>query len=183
MKIKPASKKGKVVVELGARDQAILTAAPAATAFRLKHILVPVDFSECSRKALRYALPFARQFGSGITLLHVVETAYVMGEFGVADYAAMAADLSTEAERQLRRMADAEIGPAAACNILVRPGRPATEIAEAARELAADLIVIATHGRTGLKHVLLGSVAENVVRHAPCPVLTVREHEREFVES
>ena len=80
-------------------------------------------------------------------------------------------------------LATEEIGASAAWKIAVRPGRPATEIVEAARELAADLIVIATHGRTGLQHVLLGSVAENVVRHAPCPVLTVREHEREFVES
>jgi nucleotide-binding universal stress UspA family protein len=183
MKIKPAGKKGKVVVELGARDQAILTTAPTAAAFRLKQILVPVDFSECSRKALRYALPFAKEFGAGISLLHVVETAYVMGEFGAVDYVAMAADLTTEAERQLRELAGAEIGSSAAWKIAVRQGRPATEIAEAARELEADLIVIATHGRTGLKHALLGSVAENVVRHAPCPVLTVRENEREFVES
>lgn len=183
MKIKPASKKGKLVVELDARDQSILPPAPAGAAFRLKQILVPVDFSECSRKALRYALPFARVFGAGISLLHVVETAYVMGEFGAVDYAAMAADLTTEAERQLCMLATEEIGASAAWKIAVRPGRPATEIVEAARELAADLIVIATHGRTGLQHVLLGSVAENVVRHAPCPVLTVREHEREFVES
>jgi nucleotide-binding universal stress UspA family protein len=183
MKVKPTRKKGKVVVELGPRDQAILGKAPAGAAFRLKQILVPIDFSECSRKALLYALALARQFGGAIRLVHVIEAAYLMGDFGAVDYAALEADLRTEAEKQLRRLAEAEIGTSVPCAMTIRSGRPATEIAEAAREFEADLVVIATHGRTGLKHVLLGSVAENVVRHAPCPVLTVRESEREFVES
>lgn len=188
MKIKPARKKGKVVVELGAKDQSLLA---AAASFRLKRILVPVDFSECSRKALRYALPFAREFGAEINLLYVVESAYVMGsmgEFGTGeyvpvDYAAMETELVAISARQLRELATAEIGSSATWKPIIRQGRPATEIVEAAREIEADLIVIATHGHTGLKHVLLGSVAENVVRHAPCPVLTVRTSEREFIES
>jgi universal stress protein A len=66
---------------------------------------------------------------------------------------------------------------------LLRSGRPAYEIVEAAKRLDTDLIIISTHGHTGLKHVFLGSTAENVVRYAPCPVLTVREHEHEFVKS
>jgi nucleotide-binding universal stress UspA family protein len=95
----------------------------------------------------------------------------------------MEAELVAISERQLRELATAEIGSSVAWKPIIRQGRPATEIVEAAREIEADLIVIATHGHTGLKHVLLGSVAENVVRHAPCPVLTVRTSEREFIES
>lgn len=183
MKVKPARKPGKVVLELGSADQALLEKSPSAATFRLKQILVPVDFSECSRKALLYALPFARQFGAGITLLHVVEAAYALGEFGAVEYPTLEADLRKAAERRLGELAVEQIGTRVAFATRVRSGRPATEIAAAARELEADLIVIATHGHTGLKHVLLGSVAESVVRHAPCPVLTVREHEREFIES
>ena len=178
MKIKPAGRKGKMVVELGAKDQSILA---AGAVFRLKRILVPIDFSDCSRKALRYALPFAREFGADLILMHIVEVAYLAGEFGTTDFVAMEADLKAGAERQLQQLGQAEIGSSVAWRIEVRSGRAAPEIAVAAREIEADLIVIATHGRTGLKHVLLGSVAENVVRHAPCPVLTVRENEREFV--
>jgi nucleotide-binding universal stress UspA family protein len=73
------------------------------------------------------------------------------------------------------------IGDAARSTTLLRTGQPHTEIVEAARELGADLIVLSTHGHTGLTHALLGSTAEKVVRHAPCPVLVVREKEHEFV--
>lgn len=183
MKAKATQKTGKAVVETGSCDHPLPCGAPAKAAFRLKQILVPVDFSECSRKALRYALALASQFGGAIRLIHVIEAAYVMGDFGAADYAALEAELKTEAEKQLSGLAESEIGSTVPCTTTLCNGRPATEIAEAAREFEADLVVIATHGRTGLKHVLLGSVAENVVRHAPCPVLTVRENERDFVES
>ena len=66
---------------------------------------------------------------------------------------------------------------------LVRTGSPADEIVDAAKEMGVDLIILSTHGRTGLKHLLLGSMTENVVRRAPCPVLVVREREREFVST
>ena len=182
MKVKPAKKPGKVMVELGPTDQTWL-AKPGGSVFQLKQILVPVDFSECSRKALRYAVPMARQFDAGLSLVYVVQLAYAFGEFGPTDYPAMEVDMKAEAERQLGELAAQEIGTSVPFTTRVRVGRPATEIVEAARQLESDLIIIATHGHTGLRHVLLGSVAENVVRHAPCPVLTVRQHEREFVES
>jgi nucleotide-binding universal stress UspA family protein len=182
MKVKPARKPGKVMVELGPRDQTWL-GSPGSPLFRIKQILVPVDFSECSRKALRYAVPMAKQFEAGLSLVYVVQLAYAFGEFGPTDYPAMEVDMKAEAERQLSELAAEEIGTVVPYTSRVRVGRPATEIVEAARELESDLIIIATHGHTGLKHVLLGSVAENVVRQAPCPVLTVRQEEREFVKS
>ena len=84
---------------------------------------------------------------------------------------------------RLAALARSEIGDQAPTATEVRFGQPVGEITEAALELEIDLIIIATHGRTGLKHMLLGSVAENVVRHAPCPVLVVREREHEFITS
>ena len=87
-----------------------------------------------------------------------------------------------ECKRHLERVVkDLQIEPKLTERTLVRQGRSFHEIAEAARTLKADLIIISTHGYSGLKHALLGSTTERVVRHAPCPVLVVREHEREFV--
>jgi len=87
-----------------------------------------------------------------------------------------------KSKRHLERVVrDLEIEPALMEKILVRYGRSFNEIADAARMLKANLIIISTHGYTGLKHALLGSTTERVVRHAPCPVLVVREQEQEFV--
>jgi nucleotide-binding universal stress UspA family protein len=84
-------------------------------------------------------------------------------------------------EKQLSALARDEVPDEISLETLVRSGSPAVEIIDVAKRLPADLIVISTHGRTGLKHVFLGSVAEHVVRHAPCPALVVREHEHEFI--
>ena len=86
------------------------------------------------------------------------------------------------AEKQLAELAATEVQSRTTTETLVRIGPEAVEIVGAAKQLESDLIVISTHGRTALKHVFMGSVAENVVRLAPCPVLVVREHEHEFVE-
>ncbi len=184
MKVKPSSATGKVVMEMAKSDEQLLAAPgqPAIRSFKLKKILVPVDFSDCSLKALRYAVPFARQFGAEVTLLHVVQPVYAAGEWGVdIDFAQLTLQQKEGAGKQLKELEVEEVGENIATKTLVRVGHPATEIAGAAKELGIDLIIIATHGHTGLKHVLMGSTAENVVRHAPCPVLTVRENEHEFV--
>ena len=86
------------------------------------------------------------------------------------------------ADRELSKLVVDEVRGVVAADTLVRTGAPTEEIVNAAKKLPADIIVISTHGRGGLKHVLLGSVAERVVRHAPCPVLVVREHERDIVQ-
>jgi len=176
MKIKPAKKNGRVLMEVGRRDVPLLASSP----IKIREILVPVDFSDCAEKALKYAIPFAKQFEARITLLHVVQLNYLVGtEFATVDYTFVEKDLRTQAANHLERLSS--IDERVKCKTVVRTGQPVVEIVEAAKKLQTDLIVISTHGRTGLKHVLLGSVAENVVRHAPCPVLVVREKEHEFV--
>ena len=89
--------------------------------------------------------------------------------------------LNKGATERLARLAQEQVPAQFRANTLVRVGKPYHEITSAARELNIDLIVISTHGYTGLKHVVLGSTAERVIRHAPCPVLTVREREHDFV--
>jgi universal stress protein A len=148
---------------------------------KLNSILVPIDFSAESEKALAYAVPFARQFGAKLTLLHVVEPV-VTPDFAKSFPLAMENDkLMAECRRHLERIVkDSEIEPRLVEKTLVRYGRTFNEIADAARTLRVDLIIISTHGYTGLKHTLLGSTTERVVRHAPCPVLVVRPREHDF---
>ena len=183
MKIKPTPKRGNVVVELGRKDETLLAggSAPARSLFRLKKILVPIDFSECSQKALQYAAAFARQFEGELTLLYVVQVNYYAGDFGSVDVSLLESEMRANGEKQLADLAARELGDATPSKCLVRSGRIVSEIVEVAKKSDSDLIILSTHGHTGLKHVLLGSVAENVVRHAPCPVLIVRQHEHEFL--
>jgi nucleotide-binding universal stress UspA family protein len=183
MKIKPTPKPGHVLVELDRKDEAMLaeSVGPAASPFRLKRILVPIDFSECSKKALQYAVAFARQFGAELVLVYVVQVNYYVGDFGTVDTALLETEMRRNGEKQLADLAVMEVGADLRCEKTVRTGRIVSEIVSVARENGTDLIILSTHGHTGLKHVLLGSVAENVVRHAPCPVLIVRQQEHEFI--
>lgn len=146
-----------------------------AKSFSLKKILVPVDFSNPSKKALQYALPLASQFGAEITLLYVLEPIPYPNDF-LASYPLVAdnSDLLKAARKELTELSEKLKAGSQPAQTLLRHGNPAHEICAAAKDLGIDLIVISTHGYTGLKHVLLGSTAEKVVRHAPCPVMTVR---------
>ena len=182
MKAKPANKRGAVVLELNRRDEPLMTAATTtASPFRLKKILVPIDFSDCAKKALQYAIPLAKEHQAALKLLYVVPPPYAVGEYGGIDFAQLEADLRVSGDKELAKLAVEEVRGAVPADTLVRVGSPAREIVEAAKRLDVDAIVISTHGRTGLQHVLLGSVVENVVRRAPCPVLVVREREHEFL--
>jgi universal stress protein A len=144
--------------------------------FSLKKILVPVDFSDCSKKALQYAVRFARQFGAELTLLHVVPRYPAIPDMGPIDVETL-----QEGRTQLE-VVRLTIGDLAASHTLMRTGTPHIEILDVAKERNIDLIILATHGRTGLTRAILGSTAERVVRQAPCPVLVVREKEREFFQ-
>jgi nucleotide-binding universal stress UspA family protein len=150
----------------------------------LKRILVPTDFSPHSKQALTYGCAFAEKFGAELHLLHVVQDLVAMvPEPGLAfpppgDYMK---ELSDSAARSLLTVPDAGWSAGKTIVRSVRQGPPFLEIIRYAREAEIDLIVLGTHGRTGLTHVLLGSVAEKVVRKGPCPVLTVRLEEHEFV--
>ena len=156
-----------------------------AMKMKLAKILVPVDFSEQSLKALQYAVCFAEQFGAEITLQHVVQPVVYPSELGYAlDEIPLLSEqaLVKSAGQRIAKLAMDAIKPPLKCQTLVSIGNPFHEITSAAQERNVDLIIIATHGYTGIKHVLMGSTAEKVVRHAPCPVLTVREREHEFVD-
>jgi len=141
-------------------------------------------FSEFSTKALDYALAFAEPFGARIILAHIVEPAVYPENYMVVPPALddMNQDLVEAGRKRLEDLSRARIGERVPGEIVVRLGRPHSEICEIASIKDVDLIILATHGYTCLKHVLLGSTAERVVRHAPCPVLTVREQGHEFVE-
>jgi nucleotide-binding universal stress UspA family protein len=149
---------------------------------KMRSILVPVDFSAESEKALAYAVPFARQFGAKLTIVHVVEPTATPDFLTSFPLVIEKDKLMTASKSHLDRVvSDLAIDRKLVDGTLVRYGRSFYEITEAARSLKADLIIISTHGYSGLKHALLGSTAERVVQHAPCPVLVVRPREREFV--
>lgn len=143
----------------------------------IRRILAPSDFSDSSAPAVRYAAEMAEKFGAELVLLHVVQdlTLVVPDVMMPAPMAAPALDDMVAAARTgiaglVEKLGLQRFAPKAE----VRIGAPAAEIVAAAGELKADLLCIGTHGRTGLAHLLLGSVAERIVRHSPCPVLTVR---------
>jgi universal stress protein A len=154
--------------------------AMAPLQFHIGKILVPVDFSEHSQKALRYALAFATQFDAEVTLVHIVEQMVYPGDWMYPPLAVT--DFATEKrEQMIERLSALDAGSGVKTQHIVRLGRAWQEVVEIAREQKIDMIILATHGYTGLKHVLLGSVAEKIVRHAPCPVLSVRPEERDFL--
>lgn len=187
MKVKRNTDGAGVTVKLQPQEDQLLrkglaAAEMAASPFRLRTILVPVDFSGHTAKALAYARAFAGQFGARLVLMHVVEPTVVPDNFGVIPpaYDEMNGLLQGVANERLEALADGDRKTGRA-ETVVRVGRPSWEIVGLARERKVDMIILATHGYTGIKHVLLGSTAEQVVRHAPCPVLTVRQVEKDFV--
>ncbi len=148
---------------------------------RIRKILCPLDFSESSEHALRYAKAMALTHGAELLLLHVVElpSSYLAAEVVLPvdilerQKEACIQNLTTIAEGLRQDLPNT--------NWLIEEGNPFPRIVEVARKHEVDLIVMGTHGRTGLAHALLGSVTEKVVRKAPCPVLTVKHPEHEFV--
>ncbi len=150
----------------------------------LHSILVPTDFSKSSENALRYAVAFAEKFGAQLYLLHVVQdlTWFIPEAILVAPAAIPPTEqFHTAALTALDRVIKGLNLPGIKTQAEVRQGIPFQGIIEFAREKNVDLIVMGTHGHTGLAHVFLGSTAEKVVRKGPCPVLTVRHPEHEFV--
>lgn len=173
------------VIRRGAwrRGPASRTPRMEVSVVRVKTILVPTDFSDTANAAVRCAAGLAETFGSSLTLLNVVEDAVVMG---------LTADVGAPVSRRLiddaLSEAAAKLDRALADTLLNRPGveravvagDPYESILRYASERQVDLIVMGTHGRTGFAHLLLGSVAERVVRTSPCPVLTVRTCQHGF---
>jgi nucleotide-binding universal stress UspA family protein len=170
-----------IVTDKAGRKKASAPASLMTPAqFRIGRILVPIDFSEHSQKALRYALAFAQQFDAEVTLVHIVEQMVYPGDWMYPPLAVT--DFATEKrEEMIARLQALDAGSGVKTQHIVRLGRAWQEIIEVADEMKCNMLILATHGYTGLKHVLLGSVAEKVIRHAPCPVLTVRPEERDFL--
>ena len=140
-------------------------------------ILVPVDFSAHADRAFNYAVTVAQRFGASLTLVHVVEDPYVTGAWSNEVYMPNLGEileaLVADAERRLAALKQSVTAPELTIETAVIAGRPAPAIVEHATTGGYDLIVMGTRGRTGLSHLVMGSVAERVLRKAPCPVLTV----------
>ena len=150
----------------------------------LNRILLPTDFSENSAVAVSYACALAEQFGAELHILHVMQDLVTMiPEPGMAfpppgDYML---ELKASAEKALAEIPDPTWAAGKSVIRVTRQGTPFLEILRYAKDGNVDLIVLGTHGRSGLAHVLMGSVAERVVRKSPCPVLTVRPSTHQFV--
>ena len=151
--------------------------------FDLARILVPIDFSEHSKKALEYAVPFARQFGASLELLYVVEPTIYPADFsfGQVGFPNVEEELRTRGYHELEGLITKTIGGRVKARASVRTGKAFFEIDQFAQEQGIGLIIIATHGHTGIEHVLFGSTAEKVIRHAPCPVLVIPAAGKKFV--
>jgi len=150
---------------------------------RLRRILLPTDFSGCANYAFPYAAAIARATQARIVCLHVVEPVVpAVGYSGLADpmpIADMSEQLEDSAERELPRLTDCEELKGLEVEEVIVHGDAAAEIVRVAGEQEADLIVISSHGRTGLGRMIFGSTAEAVVRHASCPVLVVKPPQEE----
>jgi nucleotide-binding universal stress UspA family protein len=141
----------------------------------VQHVLVPIDFSATADRALAYAIALAQQLQARLTLLHVLEmTPVTMDEMTAGVTATYLEAQETEAQRLLQASRERVQRAGLQGESLLVQGTPTQTILDTAGEQGVDLIIMGTHGRTGLAHVFLGSVAEHVVRQGPCPVLVVR---------
>ncbi|MBI5470780.1 MAG: universal stress protein [Ignavibacteriae bacterium] len=155
------------------------TSAPApqvVSSLPIRHILVPIDFSIHSKNALRYAVPMAEQYKAKLHLIYVIEPTVYPADlgFGQVIVPGVEEELRTKSEDELRLLIENEIGGRADAEHVVRTGKPHQEILTEAEEKSADLIIVATHGHTGVEQMLFGSTAMRIVRLARCPVLTIR---------
>ena len=168
---------GSVAEEVVRRSECPTLTVGARTDLRppqqVERILVPVDFSKYARLSIAYAVELAMTYGARLDLLHIVEDVELPGAYGMEASPFAVEDIVGRAEKALEEMIRQEIGFE---HVLaeVRIGYPAVDIVETAREHEADLIVMATHGRRGIRRLIMGSVAERVVRMAPCPVFSVK---------
>jgi nucleotide-binding universal stress UspA family protein len=161
------------------QEREFVATAPNEQPVHIGRILVPVDFSDCSGHGLQYALEFAKARGASVVLLHVVQLVPFMPGDRFGAYEAMPGPevLENAARAQMQKVEQETDFGGVPHETTVVIGRPADEICRCAEQLRADLVIIPTHGRTGLVHVLIGSTAKHVVRYAHCPVLVVPHRE------
>ena len=149
----------------------------------IKKVLVPIDFSDYSKSSLRYAVNFAKKFDAEIYLIYVVEPVIYPPDFSMGQIAIPSVnnEWDERAREELKKLAKTEIPDGVKVKTILKNGKPFMEIIDTASEENIDLIIIATHGHSGVEHILFGSTAEKVVRKAPCPVLTLREPIKGFM--
>ncbi len=142
----------------------------------ISHILVPIDFSVHSRNALKYAVPLAEEFSASLHLVYVVEPTIYPADlgFGQVVLPGLEDELRQKAADELQQLIEKEIEGNIVATASVRTGSPHQEILDEAEERNVDLIVVASHGHSGVEQILFGSTADRIVHHAKCPVLTVR---------
>lgn len=150
---------------------------------KIEKILVPIDFSDYSKSALRYAVNFAKFFNAEIILVYVVEPVIYPPDFSMGQIAipTVTTEFDERAKEELNKLAKNQIPSQVKVSTVIKTGKPFIEIIDTAAEANADLIIIATHGHSGVEQILFGSTAEKVVRKAPCPVLTLREPVKGFM--
>jgi nucleotide-binding universal stress UspA family protein len=148
--------------------------------FSISSILVPIDFSLHSKNALKYAVPLAEKFGASLHLVYVVEPTIYPADlgFGQVVLPGVEEELREKGGEELQSLMEKEIGGRVKSSCAVRTGNPHQEILREAEELGVALIVVATHGHSGVEHMLFGSTADRIVRNAKCPVLTVRPEQQ-----
>ncbi len=152
------------------------------TMINIKNILCPVDYSVYSEKALQYAIEFAGKYGAKLFLIHVLDIrVYDINDPDLYNVNIVDAETISKLKERLLKCVTEDTKGRVSVEAIVLQGVPFAEIIKASKEYDIDLIVLGTHGRTGLSHAIMGSVAEKVVRKAPCPVLTVRHPEHDFV--
>lgn len=147
--------------------------APRAAPLRLRRIMMPTDFSPAANAVLPAAVKWCERFGAELHLVHVCAVAYYTPSLMVSPVVVPESQIRKEARSHLQDLAQEHAGLLRHVRLHISKGRPYQEICRIARELEVDLIITATRGRTGLKHLTLGSTAERVIRHAPCPVLAL----------
>lgn len=147
----------------------------------IKRILVPTDFSEHGTTALKYAVEFASQFGATVDLMHVIDAVPAGALLSYRPIEELKLSMENHAESEMEKLHSEWSEYSFPVNRVIVQGHPFVEIVRHARENSADMIIMGTHGRGAIAHMMLGSVAEKVLRKAPCPVLIVRHPEHEFI--
>ncbi len=148
----------------------------------ISKVLVPIDFSDYSKSSLKYATNFAKHFKASLILIYVIEPIVYPPDFSMGQIAipAPGIEMDQRASEELNKLAEKEIPEGLSVKKIIKTGKPFVEIIETAADENVDIIIIATHGHSGVEHILFGSTAEKVVRKAPCPVLTLREPSKGF---
>jgi nucleotide-binding universal stress UspA family protein len=148
----------------------------------INKILVPIDFSDYSKNALKYAADFALNFKAKIYLIYVIEPIIYPADFSIGQVTIPTpdVDMHSRAQTELDALAKTFIESSVDVETIIKSGKPFVEIVETATEKDVDLIIIATHGHTGVEHLIFGSTAARVIKKAPCPVLSLRDPVKGF---